>query len=432
MEVTAVKTLRIAFLASMAVGSILLIAGLSATGASAEGGTATVQVGSATLAVNGDASVDLRVLDVEAPGLGAWSVDVSFDADTVAAVGCQPQNGSVCNPAYSPSSVRVTGAAAAGFEGDTTIAAIRFRCVEVGSSPLTVGVTVLADATIGGPQDLKESVQNGSISCTQAPPAPTPVPPPTGQGTSGASFVVAGATYSGTIAGGGTIEIVVNANGSGISSVRISNFSTLCGLVSHIGTFDPGVPIQNNGFVLAFQSGPDIIYVPGTFLSNSTIEGTVWIDPEDPDCVQDARAFVATRIAPTSSVAGVATGPVLPSAGTGDGPAGWSMVNWYIAGLVGAGIAWLIAGLSGAGLALAGRGPKRVDVTPRAPEVRRDGALPDFVTLRPRPATARALLAPSIARSAPQPEARRLAPRAEVGSPSGIPSFVSLRRRPQG
>lgn len=435
---TALNTLRIAFLASMLVGSILLAAGLFATHASAEGGDATVQIGSATLAVNGDVEVALRVLGVDAPGLGAWSVDIGYDAGVVAAVGCQPQNGSVCNPAFSPSSVRVTGAAATGYLGDTTLATIRFRCADLGSSPLTLLANVLADATIGAPQPLKTSIQNGSITCTAPLPLPTPIPtsppPPPGPGSSGASFVVPGATYAGNIAGGGTIEITVNASGSGISSVRISNFSTLCGLVSHVGTFDPAVPIQNNQFILAFQSGSDIIYVPGTFLSNSTIEGTVWIDPDDPDCVQDARGFVATRVAPglpTSGVLGTATGPNLPSAGAADGPAGWSVVNWYIAGLVGAGIAWLIAGLSGAGLALAGRGSGRAEQLVRAPEARRDGPLPEFLTLRPHRTTPRPV-APSSVRPVPQREAPRTAPRVQITDLNSIPSFVSLRRRPQG
>jgi len=429
------KTLRIMFLGSFAIG-LLIVAGLIAASAAAEGETeATVHVDSATIAIDGDASLDVEVLGVGPPGLGAWSVDIGFDDSVVAAIGCDPDNGSVCNPAFSVNSARVVGASANGLDGDTLLATLHFRCVELGSSPLTLTNNVIADATIGGPgpQDLKTVLQNGNITCQEAVPIPTstPLPPPPPGGGGGATFVTANGVYRGDIAGGGTIEAVVSSDGSGISSIRIDGFNTVCGLISQIVTVNPPAPIQNNHFETLFYNGDDIIIVTGDFLSSNTIEGVISISPEDLECVQAPRTFVLSLVTPAGSAppaapdGGTAGGGRLPSAGLGDGPTDWSMINWYIAGLIGAGIAWLIAGLSGAGLALSGRGRSNARVSNSRAKRRNDGGIPPFVTLRPRPAK------PVVHRSAPvapRGEAPRPAPRFEPRA-DGMPSFVSLRRR---
>ena len=433
MEVTGLKTIRIAFLASVALG-LLLVGGLIAGQAAAEGGSATVTVSSATVEVDETGTVELKVLGVDDPGLGAWSVDISYDTAVAAAVDCEPQAASVCNPQYSPSKVRVTGAVATGLEGDTSLALIGFRCADLGETDLTISINVIADATIGAPKELDTTVQDGTITCVEAaPPPPTSTPTPGGNGgPSNGSFVVAGATYKGNIAGGGTIEITVNGSGSGVSFVKISDFSTPCGLISQISSVDPAVPIQDNHFDHLFFAGEDLVIVGGDFLSNNTIEGTVSLSSEDPDCAQAPRSFVASKVAPTggsSDVAGTSTGPALPGAGSGDGPGGFSMVNWYIAGLIGAGIAWLIAGVSGAGLAFAGRGSRSAPLQSRsAVPAREQSGVPDFVSLRPRRTAPKAAPASAAAAPAPQQAEPPAAPQAQTG-PDGVPSFISMRRR---
>ena len=428
------KTLRVMFLGSLSVG-LLIVAGLIAASAAAEGTTeATLHVDSATIAIDGDANVELEALGVGAPGLGAWSVDIVFDDTVVAAIGCDPDNGSVCNPAFSVNSARVTGASANGMEGDTLLATLRFRCVDLGSSPLTLIINVMADATIGDPQPLKTVIENGNITCQEAIPIPpsTPAPPPPPPGSGGATFVIANGVYKGDIAGGGTIEAVVSSDGSGISSIRIDGFNTVCGLISQVVTLSPPAPIQNNFFEIVFFNGDDVIIVTGDFLSSNTIEGVISIFPEDLECVQAPRTFVLSLVpaagAPPAapvSPGGTAPGGRLPSAGLGSGPTDWNMINWYIAGLIGAGIAWLIAGLSGAGLALSGRGRANGRVSNSRAKRRDDGGIPPFVALRPRPAK------PAVHRSAPVAPAGgapRPAPRFEPRA-DGMPSFVSLRRR---
>lgn len=152
------KGMRIGFLLVAIVATLVV-----ARNAAAEG--EVVAVGSAIVDLGGEGAVSVVVQGVDAPGLGAWSIDVTYDDEVVAAVGCDPQNGSVCNPAFSPDTVRISGANANGIEGDVTIGTISFRCVAEGASQLSVSINILADSTIGDPQTIEAATQNGGITC---------------------------------------------------------------------------------------------------------------------------------------------------------------------------------------------------------------------------------------------------------------------------
>ena len=116
----------------------------------------------------GDASpVELQIKDFPAPGMGAWTIDIGYDPAVVSVGDCAVYEGSVCNPAYNDSTVRIAGAVALGLEGATALATITFTCDVAGSSPLTVGVDVLADATIGDPQPVEATVEDGEITCAE-------------------------------------------------------------------------------------------------------------------------------------------------------------------------------------------------------------------------------------------------------------------------
>ena len=169
------KGLRIAVLLVASSATLLMARNASAAGE-------VVAVGSAVVDLDGQGAVNLVVQGVGAPGLGAWSIDISYDDAVVAAVGCDPQNGSVCNPAFAPDTVRVSGANANGIEGDVTIGTIAFRCVAEGVSPLSVAINILADSTIGDPQTIDGAPQNGGITCEDVPNA-TATPTPTVTGT---------------------------------------------------------------------------------------------------------------------------------------------------------------------------------------------------------------------------------------------------------
>jgi hypothetical protein len=138
-----------------------------------------VVAGSATINVNGSGAIDLNVQNIGQPGLGAWSLDITYDPAIIAAVGCSPQQGSVCNPAFAPNVVRVSGANSGGLDGNTTLADILFRCATEGTSAITLSVNILADATIGDPQPIEAAVQNGGVTCTAGEVVPTPTGSPT-------------------------------------------------------------------------------------------------------------------------------------------------------------------------------------------------------------------------------------------------------------
>ncbi len=135
-----------------------------------------VTVGSA-VAVGGQATVDVHALNVDPPGLGAWTIDISYDNSIMDASDCTANAGGVCNENFSPTSARITGASAGGLEGDTDLGSFTFDCLAEGISPLTISVPIFHDATIGDPQFMDPEIINGSIDCSDGPP-PTPPPPP--------------------------------------------------------------------------------------------------------------------------------------------------------------------------------------------------------------------------------------------------------------
>jgi len=183
-----------------ALAAVLMLAGM----AFAQDGGIGVSDGTAAPGETGDVTLDAT--GVGAPGLGAWTVDITYDNTVITAVDCSPEEGGVCNEAFADNMVRITGASASGLEGDTNLGSITFECAdEEASSDLTVSVEVFADATVGAPADLEPSVTNGTFECAvpeptdepTAEPAGTPVtaPPATGTGTStdgnGMTWVIA-------------------------------------------------------------------------------------------------------------------------------------------------------------------------------------------------------------------------------------------------
>ncbi len=191
----------------------------------------TVGIGSTTIDVGSDGSVELAATNIGEPGLAAWSLDVSYNADVVVAADCTPKNGSVCNPNFAVNVVRVTGASAAGFEGDTPLATLAFTCLAQGTTPLSIAVRDFADGTLGRPQAIDVAVVNGSISCealplptntpgaTATPVAPAIVSAGTGPGDLGidnSSLIIAG------LIGAGIAWLIVGIGGAGLTAVTAS------------------------------------------------------------------------------------------------------------------------------------------------------------------------------------------------------------------
>ena len=202
--------MKLGLLAATAVlalaGGMLMVAQVSAQGP-------TLSVGDAEAAPGADATVDV-VANVP-DGLGAWTVDITYDPDVVTASDCEGESGSVCNPDFEDSgdTVRVTGASATGLDEESVLATITFTCADAeGDSDLTVAISVFADATIGDPQDISgdTEVSNGSVSCAEptvepaAPTATTGLPPtgfgPTNDSDSSFAWVIAALAGAGVAA----------------------------------------------------------------------------------------------------------------------------------------------------------------------------------------------------------------------------------------
>lgn len=173
-----IASLSVATVGALLLGLVVGILAFSVVSAA----SGELMIGSATIAPGEQGSVDLQALDVTDPGLGAWTVDITYDSTAVAAVSCNPLQG-VCNANFAAETVRFTGAVATGLEGDTTIGSITFQCAEsTGSSVLTVTPQVFADATLGAPAQIDATVQNGSIACVSIPPTVEPLPTSTAGG----------------------------------------------------------------------------------------------------------------------------------------------------------------------------------------------------------------------------------------------------------
>ena len=128
--------------------------------------TTTIQMGSATAAVGSEAEGELKALAVGPPGVGAWTMEVAYDPTMVSVTKCDGTKTSACNTHKDDHTVRLAGASAIGLQRDVTVMTLTFQCKAVGTSPLTVNIVLLADATVGGPLTINAPAQNGSISCS--------------------------------------------------------------------------------------------------------------------------------------------------------------------------------------------------------------------------------------------------------------------------
>jgi hypothetical protein len=185
---------------------LLVVAGLQAAIAAveAQGPTVTVSIDSLSLRVGEEGSVDLQVVGYPEPGLGAWTIDTSYDPQIVSVTRCDATGNAICEPQYSETTVRITGAEVKGLVGNFALGTIRFRCQSAGGSPLTLTPEVFGPA-IGFPP--QPEVMDGTIACEEpveptatgvASSSATPAPqlPATGTGGSDSSndlkWVVAG------------------------------------------------------------------------------------------------------------------------------------------------------------------------------------------------------------------------------------------------
>ncbi len=165
--------MRFAFVAIL--GAAVVAGGvlLPALAGAAQG---TLRIDSAQAGVGEKADITLSARDVGAPGVGSWTIDVSYDAATVSVVGCKAMHGGICNDAFAEDAIRVAGISLAGLVGDSDLASISFLCKQAGVSPLGISIDVFSDASLGEPQEIDSTILTGSLTCSEEPSSPTATP----------------------------------------------------------------------------------------------------------------------------------------------------------------------------------------------------------------------------------------------------------------
>jgi len=147
----------------------LLAAGLLATGGglAQETGT-TVHIDSADLPPDGQTTVGLRAFDVPPPGLGAFTIDITYDSGVVTPTACAADPESHfdwvdCNTAYAPDTIRVGGFRTSdGAVGDLLLAEITFQAVAPSCSESAL-ILSLEDFTDTWPNPIPAARENGEL-----------------------------------------------------------------------------------------------------------------------------------------------------------------------------------------------------------------------------------------------------------------------------
>ena len=152
----------------VALGALVgLTWGLLAASTASAGAGPAVRIDSVEAALDSEVKVDMVALDFDAPGLGAWTVDVHYDPEVVTLMDCAAEHGGICNKEFDDGAARVAGVSAVGLVGDSFLASLTFGCKKEGSSDLALKIEVLADGTLGDPQEVDADLVHGEITCSE-------------------------------------------------------------------------------------------------------------------------------------------------------------------------------------------------------------------------------------------------------------------------
>ncbi len=160
------RGLRLGLIAAATV-AVALIGGLLVAQVSAA--SHRVDVHDATAAVGETASVAVEAHDMPEPGLGSWTIDVSYDPAIVSVESCALEGSVDCTvDVVTENTVRFVGFVTGdGLVGDTLLGSITFTCDAEGESALTINTDTLDmnDATLGDPAPIGAAVSDGTITC---------------------------------------------------------------------------------------------------------------------------------------------------------------------------------------------------------------------------------------------------------------------------
>ena len=121
--------------------------------------TLSLDPASLSLPAGGQSSVTVRAAGAGrgAAPVGAWAVDLAYDAAVVRPVGCSPTSGGLCNLSYAPGVVRLAGTSVSGLVGDGALGSVQFAAVgAAGSSGAVTAHAVSLITTEGAPLSAPE------------------------------------------------------------------------------------------------------------------------------------------------------------------------------------------------------------------------------------------------------------------------------------
>jgi len=166
--------IRLLTLSSL-VAAAAVLAGLLWPASSSATAT-SVTAGSAQALAGQQRSVAVQAQGVPSPGIGAFTVDVTYTGSVVDPVSCLAGAGFFCNAGYAPGKVRCGGFDPYGRTGNVALCSITFQAVGAAGacSNLTPAVQELVD--VNGTA-ISATTVAGSF-CISQPAQPTPTPPP--------------------------------------------------------------------------------------------------------------------------------------------------------------------------------------------------------------------------------------------------------------
>lgn len=170
------KFWRFVFPAALLSALVLGLAVRQGDGPAAAAGSGmaiTMQSGAVTPGGSVTLSLDAHA---DAPGIGAYTVDITFDPAVVHAESCDSDPG-LCNKAAAPDRVRLAGISLEGLSGDVKIADIVFSAAGAPGDHTSLQVHIVQLAGPAG-QDLggQAQIANGGVTIVQSVPTPTAAP----------------------------------------------------------------------------------------------------------------------------------------------------------------------------------------------------------------------------------------------------------------
>jgi hypothetical protein len=124
--------------------------------------------------------VQIEYTGIPAAGLGAADISVAFDSSVLSLTACTAGDlAGACNPNGTAGPARAAGFSAPAITTEpVVIATMTLDCVGAAgsTSALTISVNELVDGTPGNAAPISATVQNGAVTCGEAPTGPTPTP----------------------------------------------------------------------------------------------------------------------------------------------------------------------------------------------------------------------------------------------------------------